>query len=305
MRIAILGAGGVGGYYGGLLSRDGHDVRLLARGDNLTALRERGLDVRTPEGNWVATVAAADDTTGIGDVDLVVVAVKSYSLDDVANATIQLADRGAIVLPLLNGVDVADRLVSAGVPRSQLLGGITYISAARIAPGTIERRSPFQRVIVGELDGGLSPRAQRVAEAFRHAGADASATADIGVAIWQKFVFLASCAAVCGLVNAPIGVVRERPLGRRLIERAVAEVAALARARGVALPDEEEARASHRMLVELPPSMKPSLLLDLEAGGPNELDALSGAVSRMGEAAGVATPVHDTAVAVLSRESQT
>ena len=302
MNIAILGAGGVGGYYGGLLARGGHDVRVLARGAHLSAIRDRGLAVKTPEESWTARVTVADDVEALGDVDVAILAVKSYSLDELAPAARRLAERGATVLPLLNGVDVNERLQRHGVARDQLLGGLTYVSAARTAPGTIERFTPFQRVLVGELDGGTSTRAERIAAALREVGADAAAHERIDVAIWQKFVYIATVAAACGLVRASIGVVRERPLGRRLLDRAAEEVVAVGRSRGVALPAGEAATAVGRMM-ELPPGMKPSFLLDLEAGGPTELDALSGAVSRMGAACGVPTPVHDTAVAVLSPDA--
>src|SRR5947209_6616980 len=159
MRIAILGAGGVGGYYGGILARAGHAVALLARGAHLEALRARGLEVRTPEGTFMAAVAATDEPRELGEVELAVVAVKSYSLPEIVPAARLLAERGADVLPLLNGVEAADRLVDQGVPGERVLGGLTEISAARLGPGVVERRSAFQRVVVGEgAAGGLSDR---------------------------------------------------------------------------------------------------------------------------------------------------
>src|SRR4051812_49783916 len=141
MNIAILGAGGVGSYYGGTLARAGHRVALLARGAHLEALRgERGLEVRTPEGTFTVAVEAVGDADELRDVELAVVAVKSYSLAEIAPAARRLAERGAVVLPLLNGVEAADRLIAAGVPGEQVLGGLTEISAVRIGPGIVERR---------------------------------------------------------------------------------------------------------------------------------------------------------------------
>jgi 2-dehydropantoate 2-reductase len=166
MRIAIVGAGGIGGYYAGVLRRSGHELRLLARGANLDAIRSGGLEIRTPESTWRATVLATDDARQLGDADAAVVAVKSYSLAEVAPAVRTLAAGGAAVLPLLNGVDAADRLAELGVPRDQILGGLTYIGAVRVGPGIFERRTPFQRVLVGELAGGRSQRAERMAAAF-------------------------------------------------------------------------------------------------------------------------------------------
>ena len=302
MKVAIIGAGGVGGYYGGLLARAGCDVHLLARGAHLDALRTRGLEIRTPEATWTTSVHATDDPAvlagAFGPGDLVVVAVKAYSLAEVAPAVGLLAERGATVLPLLNGVDAASSLVGLGVAREQLLGGVTYISAARTGPGLIELRSAFQRVLMGELHGGVSERASRIAAAFGHAGADAQAVDDIALALWQKFVFLVSLSAVCGLARSPIGPLRETALGRRLIERAVREAVAVGRARGVALPEDEEARVLG-LVDSLPAAMKPSLLLDLETGGRTELDVLSGAVARFAAEVAIETPIHDTAAAVL------
>ena len=299
MRIAILGAGGVGGYYGGVLARAGHQVAMLARGAHLEALRGRGLEVRTPEGTFIAAVEASDDPRELGAVELAVIAVKNYSLPEIVPAAKILAEAGAIILPLLNGVDAADRLVAAGVLGSRVLGGLTEISAARVGPGIVERRSAFQRVVVGERAGGISERAERIAAAFREAGADARASADITADLWRKFAFIATMSAACGLARSSVGPIRNAPLGRLLIERALREVLAVARARGVALTGNEEAEIL-RFVDSLPDPIKPSFLLDLESGGQTEIDDLSGAVSRLGREAGVETPVHDVATAVLS-----
>ena len=299
MNIAILGAGGVGSYFGGILARSGNSVTLLARGAHLAALRERGLEVRTPEGTFIAAVAATGDPQEIGEVELAVVAVKSYSLPEIVPAARLLAEKGAVILPLLNGVEAADRLVEQGVPSDKVLGGLAEISAARIEPGVVERRSAFQRVVAGERAGGMSERTERIAAAFREAGAEARASADITSDLWRKLAFITTMAAACGLARSPIGPVREAPLGNLLIERALREVVAVARARGVALPEDALSKILG-YIDSLPGAMQPSFLLDLESGGPTEIDDLSGAVSRFGREAGVETPVHDVATAALS-----
>ena len=298
MRVAILGAGGVGGYFGGLLARAGHSVALLARGAHLEALRERGLEVRTPEGPFTVPVQAADRPEELGSVDLAIIAVKNYSLREIVPAARLLAEKGADVLPLLNGVEAADRLIASGVPADRVLGGLTEISATRIAPGVVERRSPFQRVVVGELAGGLSERAQRIAAAFEEAGATGKASEDITLDLWRKLVFIASASAACGLARSSIGPIRDAPLGRLLIERALREVVAVGRALGVALTEEDVSRPLS-FIDAMAPGIKPSFLLDLESGGATEADDLFGAVSRLGRQAGVETPVHDVATAVL------
>ena len=299
MRIAVLGAGGVGAYYGGLLARAGHDVVFLARGTNLDALRSGALEVRTPEETFVVRVAATGDAGGIGRADLAIVAVKTYSLVEIAPTVVRAAETGAVVLPLLNGVEAVGRLAAAGVPGGAILGGLTQISAVRTAPAVVERRSPFQKVVVGETAGGGSERAERIAEAFRTAGADAEVSTEITADLWRKLAFIASMAAACGLARSPVGLVLAFPLGRLLVERAVRETFAVARGLGIALGDDEESKTL-AFIHSLPGGLRPSFLVDLEAGGPTEIEDLCGAVSRFGRRVGVQTPVHDTATAALS-----
>lgn len=302
MRIGILGAGGIGGYYGGLLERAGNEVHMLARGANLEAIRSHGLQVRTPDESWTSNVVASDDANELaksfGDGDFAMVSTKAYSLNEIAPAAKVFADRGVTIVPLNNGVEAADTLIALGIPRERVLGGVTYISAVRTAPGVAERKTANQRVIVGELGGGMSERAMEFASAFDQAGAEGEATDDIAVALWQKFVFLASIAAACGLTRLNIGAVRDKPLGAQLIQRAVSEAVSVGRARGVALRADEEAQVVAR-INELASSVEPSLLLDLRSGSRTEVDVLSGAISRFGDLAGIDTPVHDTAALAL------
>lgn len=298
MKIAILGAGGVGSYYGGALARAGHSVSMLARGAHLDALRAKGLEVRTPEGTWTVQVGAAGEAAELGPADLAIVAVKSYSLEEVAPAARLLAEAGADVLPLLNGVEAAERLVRSGVPDERVLGGIAEISAARIGPGIVERRSSFQRVVVGERAGGISERAERIAAAFDGTGVEARASADITADLWRKLAFISTMAAGCGLSRGPAGYLRSKPLGREVLERAVREALAVGSALGVKLREDDVERIMG-FVDALGPTLKPSFLLDLEAGRPTEIHDLSGAISRLGRQAGVETPVHDVATAVL------
>jgi 2-dehydropantoate 2-reductase len=299
MRFLIVGAGGVGGVFGGELSRAGHDVTMFARGEHRDAIRRNGLTVRVPDGEFVARVAATDDVAQLPEVDVAVIAVKSYSLADVTPVVRTAAERGANVVPLLNGVTAADDLIAGGVPHANVLGGLARISAVRSAPGVVERLSSFNSMVVGELGGGLSERASAIAAAFLSAGIDARASATMHVELWQKYVFITAMAAVCGLARTSIGPVRDAPGGRRLIQRAVGEVVAVARARGVPLPEDEASRTSAYIMDALPAGMKPSFLLDLESGGPTELDTLSGAVARFAADAGIECPVHETATAAL------
>ena len=302
LKVAIIGMGGVGCYYAGMLARAGYEVWGLARGANLDAIRKSGLQVRTPDESWTVKINVSKNAGEISDAfgagDLAIVATKAYSLEEVSPAVRLFSQRGATILPLLNGVDAAERLIMLGVSASQILGGVTYISAVRTAPGMVERKSPFQRVIVGENLGGLSDRARQIAAMFADAGVEASATDNITLALWQKFIFLASISGVCGLAHSPVGAVRQTTAGKGMFERAIGEAVAVGRARGVPLPENEEARVLAQ-IESLPEGTRPSLLLDLEAGSPTEVEVLSGAISRMGDEMGIETPVHDVAAAAF------
>jgi 2-dehydropantoate 2-reductase len=304
MKVQILGTGAVGACFGGQLARIGHEVTCFARGANLAAIRERGLEIRTPEGVLHAPVTATDRPEMLSPADFAVLAVKSYSLAELAPVVRHCADQGTAVVSLLNGVETAERLQQAGVPAAAIIGGIAKVSAVRVAPGVVERRSPFQSVVVGELEGTTSDRVERIAAAFRDAGLDARASNRIVVELWEKFIFISAVAAACGLTRSPIGPVRADSLGRRLVQRAVEEAVAVGLARGVALPGDAAARAIGA-IDSLPPATKPSFLVDLESGGPTELDILSGAVSRLAESLGVSTPLHDTVTAVLGNRFNT
>jgi 2-dehydropantoate 2-reductase len=300
MRIAILGAGGVGGYFGALLARAGHDIVLYARGENLNAIREHGITIRDVNGAFTVPIGATNDVAGLAGASFAIIAVKSYSLNEIAPVARELALGGATIVPLLNGVEAASDLERDGVPRSQLLGGQTNVSAFKAEPGVIQRALWRERVVVGELDGVLSDRVMSLVEVLRSGGIESIATTNIVVELWRKFNMLCAMAAACGMARSDVAGIRDTQLGHLLIERAVGEIAAVGRAKGVALPDSQEADIM-RGIEALPGTMKPSFLLDVERGGPTELDVLSGAVSRFGRDTGVPTPVHDTAAAVLAR----
>ena len=298
MRIAILGAGGVGGYYGAKLTQAGHDVTLLARGEHLDAIRKNGIVIKDHDSTFTVPVKATDRPDDLRGADWAMLAVKSYSVAELADVIVMLAKSGTAIVPALNGVTTAENLEAAGVPRAQILGGTTIMNAHKIAAGMIERLSNRERFAVGELDGTMSERVEAIAAAMRSAGDEAVATREIVLELWQKFNMLCACAAACGMARSDLGAIRDTELGRLLIDRAVREIAAVARALRVPIPATQEEDALAR-IAALPATLKPSFVLDVERGGPTELDVLSGAVSRFGRQTGVPTPVHDTAAAVL------
>jgi 2-dehydropantoate 2-reductase len=298
MRIAIIGAGGVGGTLAADLVRSGASVSLLARGSHLEKIRAEGLRVETPDSDERIPIDASDNLDQDSPFDLVAVAVKSWSLEQVAPAVRDLAARGADVLPLLNGVDAADRLVAAGIARDQVLNGLVYVSATRVGPGHVRRTSPFRRAMVGEPGGGITPRAERVAATFNAAGWETSAVPDIDVHLWRKYIFITAFATACALTRTPIGLIRDEALGPLLLDRAVDEIIAVAARLGIAIPDGERERVRSQ-LDSMPAAMMPSLLHDLLQGGPTEVDALTGGISRLGRSAGVPTPIHDAATVAI------
>lgn len=299
MRIAMLGAGGVGGYYGAKLTQGGHDVTLLARGEHLEAIRKNGIVIKDHDATFAVPVNATDRAEDLRGAEWAMLAVKSYSVAELAEVIVMLAKNGTAIVPALNGVTIAEILETLGVPRAQILGGTTIMNAHKVAPGVIERLSRRDRFAVGELDGTMSARAEAIAAAMRSAGDDAVATREIVLELWMKFNMLCACAAACGMARSDLGTIRDTKLGRLLIDRAVREIAAVARALRIPIPPTQEEDALAR-IAALPASLKPSFVLDVERGGPTELDVLSGAVSRFGRQTGVPTPVHDTAAAVLA-----
>jgi len=310
LNVLVVGAGGLGSYMGAVLWRTGHDVTLAARGAHAERIRADGLRVTTPEGDWTARPRVASVKTvaeraphpgpgGADGTDLVFVAVKAYSLDEVAPDVARLARGGAYVVPLLNGVDVADRLEAAGVPRERIVDGIAYLTAFRTGPGAIERKGMHQRLLVG----GATPPAWLVG-AFSGTGIEVQLAADIRTELWMKMAVVCSLATLCGLTGSEIGPIRGHPFGRDLQVGVVAEVLAVGRATGAPLPPDTEARVGGT-LDAFSPDFYPSVLHDLRSGHPTEMDHLGGAVSRLGRRHGVPTPLTDAAtVAVALQEAR-
>lgn len=299
MDIGIVGAGNIGSYYGGLLSNAGSNVKIVARGAHLDAIRAHGLEVRTPDRTFVAHPEVASDPSLVAGCDAVIVSVKSYSLAEVAPGIAAAARNGAAIVPLLNGIDAADRLARLDVPRGSILGALVAASVFRTAPGVVERKSPFDRIVIGEFDRQASDRARRLLDAFSAAGTAAELSADISFDLWRKFAFIVPMNVVCGLSRGPMGPVIASDRGRKLVVDSLHELAEVARAVGVRFGKEDEAKVC-RDLLALSPSMRPSFLADLERGGPTELDLLVGNVSRLGHEHGVPTPIHDVATAAFA-----
>ncbi|MDE2980540.1 MAG: 2-dehydropantoate 2-reductase [Gemmatimonadota bacterium] len=298
MKIAIYGAGGAGGYYGGVLARTGQEVALLARGDHLAAIRNSGLRVRSPRGDFLVRPAAATDDPGeIGPVDVVIVAVKSLHLPAVRDGITPLLGPETLVVPFLNGVDAPEALVPA-VGRARMGKGLTRIMSEIAAPGVIRHIGVDPYVAIGEWDGTPSARVEALVAALRDAAVDAEVPSDIDAALWLKFLFICSVGGVGAACRMPLGPVRTLPETRALLWRAMEEIVAVAAAHGVSLPDDAVSFAMNTVDT-FPAEGTSSLQRDIVAGVPSELDAWSGAAVRLGAEAGVPTPVHSFIHSVL------
>ena len=297
MRIAIYGAGGVGGYFGGVLARAGHDVTLIARGRHLDAIRSHGLLVRTPGGDFRAHPPATADPAETGPVDAVIVAVKSLHIPAVRAGIGPLLGPATLVVPLLNGVNAHEALLPAA-GRERMGKGLTRIISEVAAPGEIRHVGVDPYVALAEWDGSASPRAEALVAALAQAGVDAEIPPDIDAALWHKFLFVCSLGGVCAVCRMPLGPVRANPASRDLLRRAMEEIAAIAAARGITLPADAVDRALE-IFDSFPPEGTSSLQRDIAAGIPSELDAWNGAAVRMGAESGVPTPVHSFIHAAL------
>jgi 2-dehydropantoate 2-reductase len=294
MRIAIMGAGAVGGYFGGLLSRAGHKVTFIARGAHLAAMREHGLVLDTPKGRLVVDQACCvEHPSEAVPCDVVLFAVKAYDIEAAAAPLKPLVDGGACVVSVLNGVDHQDRIASV-LGAGRVLGGLAMVSGVIVEPGLIRYTSSMSGLRFGEADGSMSARAVAFRDACEGAGFSAEVVPDIRAAQWSKFVGLATNAALTSLMRLPAGHIYHDPDTIPLALRAFGEVAAVASAEGVDLPADIVAR-SLALHQSFPKTMYASMYHDLAKGRPLELDSFSGHIVRRGRALGVATPVHEMA----------
>jgi 2-dehydropantoate 2-reductase len=300
MKIAIIGAGAVGGYYGALLSRAGEDVSVIARGAHLEAIRANGLRVIGPLGDFTAKLRAERDASVIGPVDVVMLAVKTYDNDTALPQLAPLVGPNTCVLSLQNGVDSADE-VAAVVGTAATIAGATYIATAIDGPGVIRQTGTHRRIVCGEVFGAtnaVSARVLALETVLKHADIQGEAVADARVPIWEKFVYLAPFAAFTGAARSAIGPLWADPVGRDAFLEAVREVERVARASGIAVAVDIVDRIT-AYTAGIPGTTRSSLLIDLSVGKRIEIESLAGSVVRRGRAVGVPTPMMHALYAVL------
>lgn len=298
MKIAVMGSGGVGGYYGALLARAGHEVTFIARGSHLRALCENGLQVKSVHGDFtVAPVRATDRPAEVGPVDLVMVCVKTPDTDSAAQGIKPMVGPDTTVISLQNGIDAAERL-GAVVGTERIVGGATWISSAVESPGVIRQFSAMRRIVLGELDGRITARAQALAEVLGSTGVAVEVTDNILKVLWTKFVFIASISGMGSLTRLEIGDYRAVPETRTLLIGLMREVEAVAHADGVVL-DADVVEQALALVDSVAGNIKPSMQRDVEAGRRSELESMIGVIGRRGRELGIATPVADMVYAAL------
>jgi 2-dehydropantoate 2-reductase len=303
MRIAVMGTGGVGGYFGARLARAGHEVAFVARGRQLEALRAHGLRVESPLGDiHLPDVAVTGKPAEIGPVDLVLFTVKLWDTLEAAEAIKPLLGAQTAVVSFQNGV-VKDDILRHALGAGHVIGGVTYIAATIAEPGIIRHSGTLQKLVFGEYDGSQSPRVRQFRDACTGSGIDAEISDRIEQAIWEKFVFLTGLSGATSLARSPIGPIRSHPRSRAFLHDVMAEVVQVARAQGVPLP---AGYADERLAFtdQLPASMTSSMHHDLEQGNRLEVAWLSGDVVERGARLGLATPCNRAIFDILSVHSE-
>ena len=298
MRIVVIGAGGTGGYFGGLLARAGEEVIFLARGSQLEALRTHGLTVKSRlSGTFSLPVHATSDPQEIGPVDLVLFCVKTYDTGAAIAGLHLFIGPETVVLPIQNGIDAAEQL-GREVGTQHIIGGGAYVTSQIESPGVIAQIAGAGSIELGEMAGGQSERTQRVQQVLQHAGISAQLPRDIRVTLWEKFLFICAFSGVTALTRLPLGQVFAYQETSALLKAVLKEGEALARAHGIALPVDIVER-SYATLQALEPEAMGSMAFDLLAGRRLELEALNGTMVRLGNEHGMSLPFNTAIYAAL------
>jgi 2-dehydropantoate 2-reductase len=298
VRTAVVGIGGVGGYYGGLLAHEGHEIIFIARGENLRTIRKHGLDVKSSFGDFrVKPALITDRAAEVGPVELILFCTKTYDTEAAAKQVTPMISSETTILSLQNGVEAAER-IGAIAGRKHMLAGATWISSKLEAPGVVRQMSDFRRVAIGEPTGRSTARVQAVHDVFRAAGVDIEVSENIQGVLWTKFIFLAAASALGSLTRMPVGAYRHIPETRGMIKRLMREAEAIAHALRIEL-DPSVVDGALAFLDEAAPQLKASMQVDVEAGRRTELDSIIGVLSRKGRELGVPTPVADLIYAAL------
>ncbi len=299
MRIAIMGAGAVGGYYGAKLKEAGEDVVFIARGLQLEALKSRGIQIVSDGSReTIRPINATDDPRSVGPIDIILFSVKAYDTKVAANACKPMMGDSTYVVTVQNGVQSVG-LISDILGAERVLGGTTYFIASIESPGVIRQTGPWARIEFAEPSGEKTNRALAFEQICSAAGIDITLCTDMNLLLWRKFILLSATSAMTSITRQSIGVIRDDEVGREIAAECIREAVAVGRALGVPLEDDMQKEVFHYFDTEVDPGAKTSMLVDLERGKPLELEYLSGALHQLGRELGVATPVHSTVYAAL------
>jgi 2-dehydropantoate 2-reductase len=302
MRIAIMGSGGLGGYFGARLVQGGADVHFVARGKHLEAMRSNGLRIEGPQAFHVDKVNVTDDPGEIGVADVVMLCVKLWDTEQAIAQIRPLVGPGTAVVSFQNGV-LKDQYLRAAFDERQLMGGVCYVATTIEAPGVIRQTGPMQRLLFGEFDGSLSPRGEALLAACLAGGIQAELSGDIVREIWQKYVFLVGLSGTTTTIRKPIGPIRSNAQTRAFLHDVMHEVVAVGRAHGVALP-EDYAQVRLQLADDVSPDMTSSMHHDLQRGNRLEVRWLAGGVVELGRAQGIATPLNRAIADILALHAQ-
>ena len=297
MRIAVMGAGAVGGYLGALLARAGHEVSLIARGRHLQAIQGSGLQVRSEDGNFTSRVQATARPSEIGPVDLVIHAVKTYHNSEAVPMLHPLLGENTTVLCVQNGVDSWEQ-VQQTLPPNAVLPGAVYIEASVVEPGVVQQQGNVRRLVFGEADGSTTPRIQAIASAMQSAGMPTEISTDITSILWSKWLFITALAGTTCAAHTGLADLLAVPESRLLVVQVLREIDSLGRKLGVNLDSDIVNKTLNYMETEAS-SLKASMQKDMESGRPMELEALTGAVVRLGKEAKISTPANEAIYALL------
>jgi len=298
MKIAVIGAGAVGGYFGGRLAMSGNDVVFLVRGKTFEALRAGSLRIKSIKGDFEVKVRATDNPAEVGAVDAVLVGVKAWQVPEAAVSIERMPGRESVVVPLQNGMDAPAQL-AAVLGSGRVTGGLCRIAAKAIGPGEIDHFSANPSVAFGELESLANrERLEQLRDAFAAADVRCDILPDIAAAMWEKFLFITPWGSLGAVTRLPVGALRVMPESRARLVQALEEVARIARAEGSDLGVDSVSKTL-AILDGLPLGTTSSMQRDIMAGRPSELEAQTGAVVRFGRKTGVPTPVHDSIYAEL------
>ncbi len=298
MKIVVMGTGGVGGYFGGLFARKGHQVFFVARGAHLQSILEKGLTVKSVHGDFnISPALAGSDPAEFGIADLVLFCTKTYDTQAAAKMLLPVVGEETMVMSFQNGIDSADR-IGAVLGIQHMVGSSTWISSLIESPGVIRQVSQFRRVVIGELDGKRTPRLQNLCTAWHEIGIRAECVEDILKVLWTKFVFISSMSGFGSLTRLAVGDYRSVPETRMMMVKLMEEVEAVARAKGINL-DVDVVSQTLAFIDQAAPGLRPSMQADVEASKRMELESMIGVICRLGQQLSIPTPTADMIYALL------